>query len=152
MIVFHIFATEGGLFDINATLPLMAIQVVILTYLLNSLFFKPVGKVVEKREEYVRANIAEAKQKLSEVEKLEADLQNQLLKARSEAIKIVNEAEKDSDKLYQEAIELANSEANASKENARLEIENQTSSAREQLSKQADVLSELIVNRLIHQK
>ena len=152
MIVSYIFATEGGLFDINATLPLMAIQVVVLTYLLNSLFFKPVGKVVEKREEFVRGNIAEAKIKLVEVEKLEADLQNQLLKARSEAAKIVNEAEKDSDKLYQEAIELANNEANSSKENARLEIENQTSSAREQLSKEAEVLSELIVNRLIHQK
>ena len=82
---------------------------------------------------------------------LEADLQNQLLEARSEAAQIVNEAEKDSEKLYKEAIELANSEANTSKENARLEIENQTSSAREQLSQQADALSELIVNRLIHQ-
>jgi len=151
MFVSSLFATEGGLFDINATLPLMAIQVVVLTYLLNSLFFKPVGKVVEKREEFVRGNITEAKKKLAEVEKLEADLQNQLLEARSEAAQIVNEAEKDSEKLYKEAIELANSEANTSKENARLEIENQTSSAREQLSQQADALSELIVNRLIHQ-
>ena len=151
MFVSHLFATEGGLFDINATLPLMAIQVVVLTYLLNSLFFKPVGKVVEKREEFVRGNITEAIKKLAEVEKLEADLQNQLVEARSEAAQIVNEAEKDSEKLYKEAIELANSEANTSKENARLEIENQTSSAREQLSQQADALSELIVNRLIHQ-
>ena len=152
MFVSYLFATEGGLFDINATLPLMAIQVVILTYLLNTLFFKPVGKVVEKRENFVSTNISEAKKKLAEVEKLEADLLDQLQKARSEAALIVSEAEKDSDKLYQEAIELANSEANASKENARLEIENQTSSAREQLTKQAEVLSELIVNRLIHQK
>ena len=152
MLVFHIFATEGGLFDINATLPLMAIQVVVLTYLLNSLFFKPVGKVVEKREEFVRNNITEAKKKIAEVEKLEADLLNQLQEARSEAAKIVTEAENESDKLYQEAIALANNEANASKENARLEIENQTSVAREQLTKQAEDLSELIVNRLIQQK
>ncbi len=152
MLFFNLFAAEGGLFDINATLPLMAIQVVVLTYLLNSLFFKPVGKVVEKREEYVKNNITEAKNKLAEVEKLEADLLNQLQKARSEAAKIVNEAEQDSEKLYQEAIDLANNEANASKEKARLEIENQTSSAREQLSQQADDLSELIVNRLIQQK
>ena len=45
------------------------------------------------------------------------------------------------DRLYKEALELANSEANASKENARLEIENQTSSAREQLSQQEEALS-----------
>ncbi len=152
MLAFPFFATEGGLFDINATLPLMAVQVVALTYLLNSLFFKPVGNVVEKRERYVSNNLKEAKNKLVEVEKLEADLLSQLQKARSEASKIVNEAEKDSDKLYQEALELANNEANASKDKARLEIENQTSSARKQLSEQADELSELIVNRLIQSK
>ena len=106
MLAFNLFATEGGLFDINATLPLMAIQVVVLTYLLNSLFFKPVGKVVEKREEYVKNNITAAKNKLAEVEKLEADLLNQLQKARSEAVKIVNEAEQDSEKLYQKLLTL----------------------------------------------
>ena len=152
MLAFSIFATEGGLFDINATLPLMAIQVVGLTYLLNSLFFKPVGNVVEKRERYVSSNLKEAKNKLVEVEKLEADLLSQLQSARNEALKIVNEAEKDSDKLYQEAVELANNEANASKEKSRLEIENQTSSARKQLSDQADEISELIVNKLIQSK
>ena len=153
MLAFNFFgATEGGLFDINATLPLMAIQVVALTYILNSLFFKPGGNVVEKREKLVSNNIMDAKNKLSEVEKLEADLLSQLQSARSEAQKIVSEAENESDKLYKEALELANNEANASKEKARLEIENQTYSAREQLFKQADDLSELIVNRLILEK
>ena len=153
MLAFNFFgATEGGLFDINATLPLMAIQVVALTYILNALFFKPVGNVVEKREKFVSNNIIEAKNKLSEVEKLEADLLNQLQSARSEAQRIVSDAENESDKLYKEALELANNEANASKEKARLEIESQTSAAREQLSKQAGDLSELIVNRLILEK
>ncbi|CAE19913.1 ATP synthase B/B' CF(0) [Prochlorococcus marinus subsp. pastoris str. CCMP1986] len=153
MLAFDFFgATEGGLFDINATLPLMAIQVVALTYILNSLFFKPVGNVVEKREKFVSNNIMDAKNKLSEVEKLEADLLSQLQSARYEAQKIVSEAENESDKLYKEALALANDEANASKEKARLEIENQTSSARDQLFKQADDLSELIVNRLILEK
>ena len=64
----------------------------------------------------------------------------------------MSEAENESDKLYKEALELANNEANASKEKARLEIENQTSAARDQLFKQADDLSELIVNRLILKK
>jgi len=153
MLAFNFFgATEGGLFDINATLPLMAIQVVALTYILNSLFFKPVGNVVEKRENFVSNNIIEAKNKLSEVKKLEADLLTQLQSARTEAQRIVSEAENESNKLYKEALELANNEANASKEKARLEIESQTSAARDQLSKQADELSDLIVNRLILEK
>ena len=83
---------------------------------------------------------------------MEADLLSQLQSARSEAQRIVSDAENESDKLYKEALELANNEANASKEKARLEIESQTSAAREQLSKQAGDLSELIVNRLILEK
>ena len=153
MLVFNFFgATEGGLFDINATLPLMAIQIVVLTYILNSLFFKPIGNVVEKREKYVTTNIIEAKRKLAEVEKLESELLSQLQNARSEAAKIVNEAENESDKLFKEALDFANNEADASKEKARLEIENQTSSARNELFKQAEDLSELIVNRLVLEK
>ena len=114
--------------------------------------FKPVGNIVEKREKFVSNNLIEAKNKLSEVKKLEADLLTQLQSARAEAQRIVSEAENESDKLFKEALELANNEANASKEKARLEIESQTSAARDQLSKQADDLSELIVNRLILEK
>jgi F-type H+-transporting ATPase subunit b len=61
-------ATEGGLFDFDATLPLMAAQVVLLTFILNALFFKPVGRVVEEREDYVLTSQSDAKQKLAEVE------------------------------------------------------------------------------------
>ena len=49
---------EGGLFDLDATLPLMAVQVVLLTFLLNVLFFRPVGKVVEDREGYISTSRA----------------------------------------------------------------------------------------------
>jgi len=80
-------AAEGGLFDFDATLPLMAVQVVALTFILNALFFKPVGKVVEEREGYVTNSRSQAKEKLAEVQKLEEDLKNQLKAARQAAQK-----------------------------------------------------------------
>jgi len=142
-------ATEGGLFDFDATLPLMAVQVVVLTFILNALFFKPVGKVVEEREGYVTTSRAEAKEKLSQVEKLEADLRNQLKEARQAAQKVISEAEADSANLYKEALALATAEANASRENARKEIDVQRDSALNQLKAEADQLGELIVSRLL---
>ena len=57
-------ASEGGLFDFDATLPLMAVQVVLLTFILNALFFKPVGRVVEEREDYLNTSRSEAKKKI----------------------------------------------------------------------------------------
>lgn len=145
-------ASEGGLFDFDATLPLMAAQVVLLTYILNALFFKPVGKVVEEREDYVLTSRTEAKKKLSEVEKLETDLKNQLKGARQAAQKVIAEAEDDSDKLYKEALSLANSEANASREKVRREIDSQRESALNQLKSDADKLGDLIVQKLLAAK
>jgi len=145
-------ASEGGLFDFDATLPLMAAQVVLLTYILNTLFFKPVGKVVEEREDYVLTSRAEAKKKLAEVEKLETDLKNQLKGARQAAQKVIAEAEDDSDKLYKEALSLANSEANASREKVRREIDSQRESALNQLKSDADKLGDLIVQKLLAAK
>jgi len=145
-------ASEGGLFDFDATLPLMAVQVVLLTFILNSLFFKPVGRVVEERENYVTTSRTEAKKKLADIERLENDLKDQLLQARKDAQKVINEAEEDSDKLYREALALATAEANASREQARREIDSQRDSALNQLKLDADKLGDLIVNRLLASK
>ena len=142
----------GGLFDFDATLPLMAVQVVILTFILNALFFKPVGRVVEEREGYVNTSRAEAKKKIAEVEKLEKDLKNQLKEARIAAQKVILEAEQDSDNLYKEALALATSEANSSREEARREIDSQRDNALSQLKLEADSLGNLIVERLLAQK
>ena len=132
-------ATEGGLFDFDATLPLMAVQVVLLTFILNALFFKPVGRVVEEREGYITTSRTEAKQKLAEVQKLESELREQLKKARMAAQKVIYDAEQDSDKLYREALALANAEANASREKARREIDSQRDSAMAELKADADL-------------
>jgi len=145
-------ASEGGLFDFDATLPLMAMQVVLLTFILNALFFKPVGRVVEEREDYVNTTRADAKKKLVEVEKLESDLKNQLKEARQAAQKVISEAEEDSDKLYRDALALATSEANASRENARKEIDSQRDAALNQLKSDSDKLGDLIVERLLAAK
>jgi len=140
---------EGGLFDLDATLPLMAVQVVLLTFLLNSLFFRPVGKVVEDREGYISTSRAEAKQKLAQVERLEADLTEQLRNARQAAQAAIVEAEQEVDRLYREALAEAEAEANRTREQARREIESQREQASAQLMAQVDQLSSQIIQRLL---
>ncbi|KZR65833.1 MULTISPECIES: F0F1 ATP synthase subunit B' [Prochlorococcus] len=142
----------GGLFDFDATLPLMALQVVLLTFILNALFFRPVGRVVEEREVYVTTSRAEAKQKLAEAEKLELELKEQLKAARIAAQQLIQEAEKDSEQLYREALAIANADANAAREKARREIDAQRDSALSQLKGDAEKLGDLIVNRLLAAK
>ncbi len=142
-------APEGGLFDLDATLPLMALQVVLLTFILNALFFRPVGKAVEEREGYISTSRADVKQKLAQVERLEADLKEQLKDARLQSQKLILEAEQESDRLYREAMAMAQAESNASREQARREIDGQRSAALDQLQGDASKLAGLIVDRLL---
>ena len=140
---------EGGLFDLDATLPLMAVQVVVLTYLLNVLFFRPVGKVVEDREGYISTSRADAKEKLAQIQRLEAVLAEQLKGARQAAQAAVVEAEQEVDGLYRAAITQAELEANSTKEAARREMDDERNQARSQLQSRVDQLSDQIINRLL---
>jgi F-type H+-transporting ATPase subunit b len=140
---------EGGLFDLDATLPLMAVQVVLLTFILNSLFFRPVGRAVEERESFISTSRADAKQKLAQAERLEADLKEQLKDARQQSQKLILEAEQEMDRLYRDALAAATADANASREQARREIDSQRDQAMARLNKDADKLGDLIVTRLL---
>ncbi|KZR84833.1 ATP synthase subunit b [Synechococcus sp. MIT S9509] len=140
---------EGGLFDLDATLPLMAVQVVLLTFLLNSLFFRPVGKVVEDREGYISTSLADAKQKLEQVQRLEAELTEQLRGARQAAQAAILEAEQEVDNLYREAIATTEADANRTREKARREIETQREQAQSQLMSKVDEFSAKIIQRLL---
>ncbi len=140
---------EGGLFDLDATLPLMAVQVVLLTFILNALFFRPVGRAVEDREGFIATSRADAKQKLAQVQRLEADLADQLRDARQEAQRLIVEAEQETDKLYREALASAQAESNAVREKARREIEAEKEQAMASLKADADRLGVLIVDRLL---
>jgi F-type H+-transporting ATPase subunit b len=140
---------EGGLFDLDATLPLMAVQVVLLTFLLNVLFFRPVGKVVEDRKGYISTSRADAKEKLAQIQRLEADLAEQLKGARQAAQAAVVEAEQEVDGLYRAAITQAELEANSTKEAARREMDDERNQARSQLQSRVDQLSDQIINRLL---
>ena len=54
----------GGLFDFNATLPLMAMHVIVLMVVLTFIFYKPVSKVLDDRELYISGNLTQASEKL----------------------------------------------------------------------------------------
>jgi F-type H+-transporting ATPase subunit b len=145
-------APEGGLFDLDATLPLMAVQVVLLTYVLNLLFFRPIGRTVEERDSYIALSRADAKQKLAQSERLAADLTAQLKDARQKSQTLIVDAEDEMDRLYRSALAAAQADVNASMESARRTIEAERQKAMEHLEGESDLLSELIVNRLLAAK
>lgn len=140
---------EGGLFDFDATLPLMAVQVVILTFILNKLFFQPVGKVVEEREGFVTTSHKDAKERLARVQRLEQDLKARLQQARHDAQAVVAAAEDEVATLHKAALAEAKASATKLREQARAEIDAQRSEADAVLAKESRQLADLIIRRLV---
>jgi len=92
----------GGLFDFNLTLPLIAIQFVLLTVLLNIILYTPLLTVMEERKEYILTNLSKASEILAEANKLTTQYEQELANVRKEAqLEITN-----SQKIHKEILEV----------------------------------------------
>jgi F-type H+-transporting ATPase subunit b len=92
----------GGLFDFNLTLPLIAIQFVLLTIILNVILYNPLLTIIEERKEYILTNLGKASELLSEANKLTAQYEQELTNVRKEAqLEITN-----SQKIHKEILEI----------------------------------------------
>nr|WAJ57614.1 ATP synthase CF0 subunit II [Actinocyclus sp. (in: diatoms)] len=91
----------GGLFDIDATLPLVAIQFVLLMIVLNILLYNPLLTVIAERNEYILNNLNKASETLSKSNELTTQYEEELSNIRKEAqLEITN-----SQKIHKEILE-----------------------------------------------
>jgi F-type H+-transporting ATPase subunit b len=84
-----IFSSEvngpGGLFDLGATLPLIAIQFVLLMVILNIILYSPVLAVIEERKEYILTNLGKAAELLGKANNITTQYEAALQLVRTEA-------------------------------------------------------------------
>ena len=92
----------GGLFDINATLPLVAIQFILLTIVLNIILYNPLLTVIEERKEYILTNLGKASKLLAEANNLTAQYEEELTEIRKNAQLEITAAQK----IHKEILEL----------------------------------------------
>lgn len=92
----------GGLFDINATLPLVVIQFVLLVIILNIILYTPLLTIIEERKEYILTNLGKASEILAEANKLTKQYEQELANVRKEAqLEITN-----SQKIHKEILDV----------------------------------------------
>ena len=92
----------GGLFDIDATLPLVAIQFLLLMVILNVILYNPLLTIIEERKEYILTNLSKASEILTEANKLTTQYEQELDSVRKEAqLEITN-----SQKIHKEILEV----------------------------------------------
>lgn len=92
----------GGLFDIDATLPLVAIQFLLLMVVLNIVLYNPLLTVIEERKEYILTNLSKASEILAEANTLTTQYEQELDSVRKEAQSEIT----NSQKIHKEILEV----------------------------------------------
>ena len=92
----------GGLFDIDATLPLVAIQFLLLMVILNILLYSPLLNIIAERNEYILDSLNKASDNLLKANELTTQYEEELSNIRKEAqLEITN-----SQKIHKEILEI----------------------------------------------
>lgn len=139
----------GGLFDLDATLPVMAIQFLILAALLNQIFYKPLGNAIDERSNYIRSNLTEARERLAKAERLAQQYEEELAGARKQSQAVIAEARAEADKIAAQNMAQAQRESQAKREQVQQEIDRQKQETLGVLEGQVDQLSRQILDKLL---
>ncbi|NCO76392.1 MAG: F0F1 ATP synthase subunit B' [Cyanobacteria bacterium] len=141
--------SEGGLFDLDATLPLMAIQFLLLATILNILFYKPLGKAIDDRASYVQGQIAQAKKQKEEALALAQRYEQELKEVRKQSQGIISTAQSEAQKIVSDQIQQAQQEVIAERQKASEEIEAERVEALSALEQEVTALSRQILEKVI---
>lgn len=139
----------GGLFDLDATLPLMALQFMVLVAVLNATFYKPLGKALDDRDSYIRTNQSEAKERLAKAEALAKQYEQEAANVRRQSLSIIAAAEADAQKIASQKIAEAQQEAQLQREQAQKDLDLEKQEAMRSLEQQVDSLSRQILDKLL---
>ena len=140
---------KGGLFDFDATLPIMALQFLILAAVLNALFYKPLGKAIDERDNYIRTTEKEARERLAKAETLAKQYEQELAQSRKQAQAVIAGAQAEGQKIASQQIAAAMQEAQAQREQAQKELDQQKQEVFRSLEQQVDTLSRQILQKLL---
>lgn len=140
---------KGGLFDINATLPIMAVQFVVFVALLNVIFFKPLTKAIDDRDDYVREQIIGSKERLEKAELIVKEYEQELAAARKSTQNVLATAQSGANKIRKERIDEAIAEAQAKVAAAKAEIDKQKQDATASLDAEVESLSRQVLEKLL---
>lgn len=108
--IFIILAEEsgpGGLFDIGATLPLVAIQFLLLMYVLNVILYNPLITLMSQRNEYILDNLSKASNILVTTSEVTLQYETELAITKKNTKKEISELQKIQKKLFTDELDLS---------------------------------------------
>jgi len=129
-----------------------ALQILLLMVVLNLVFYTPVAKVLDERDEYIRKNLTEASETLAKAEAITKQYEQDLAQERRESQLIIASAQKEAQEIVAMEINQAQKDTEALVNEATQQLNTQKEKALLALEEQVNTLSEQIKNKLLSGK
>jgi F-type H+-transporting ATPase subunit b len=137
------------MFDFDATLPLMAVQFLLLMVVLNAVFYKPLMKSLDDRDTYIRSTQAGAQERLENAENMAKQYEKDLADSRRQSQAVITNAQAEAQKIAASQIAEAQKEAQMQREQVQRELDQQKAEAMTTLEQQVESLSRQILDKLL---
>ena len=142
------FAESIQLFP-DGTLFIHVGMILLMIWVLNRTFFRPINRVIQSREKHKGGRGGEAEAILADVNEKQAKYEREMLAARGEGYSLIEKERTAAVEGRQSRIAAAKGETVESLASRRNEVEQQASAARAVIAKEAEVMAEKISSNIL---
>ncbi|MFA7467872.1 MAG: F0F1 ATP synthase subunit B [Desulfotomaculaceae bacterium] len=139
--------------EFNGTFFAAIFHFILLLVLLRLVAYKPLVKLLEERRLHIESSIADAEREKTEAQKIKAEFEEEMKRAREKAEDIIQRATKAGEEQSQEIIAEAKKEAGRIKDEAiseiRMEKEKALAALRDEVASLSIVVAQKIINERI---
>lgn len=135
--------------EFNATFLISAISFILFTLIMNKIFYKPLEKIMDERENFINDNLNDAKNSKDKAEFLLKDKDEKLAKSLIEARAIISKeldaTNKQSAQITTQAKQKAKDEVDLAKQTLSNEVDGFEGELNSKISELADFLKDKII-------
>nr|XP_024397820.1 ATP synthase subunit b', chloroplastic-like [Physcomitrium patens]PNR37899.1 hypothetical protein PHYPA_021009 [Physcomitrium patens] len=140
---------KGKIFDFNLTLPIIAVQFLLLMVALDNIWFKPVAKVMDSRDEAIRSKLMGVRDNSGEIKNLQNEAEAILKAARIETTEALAKTKKETAAMLDEKLQESRNRIEKELAQSLANLEEQKQDTLRSLDTQVQQLSDDILSKVI---
>ena len=143
------FAAGDELLSVDKTIVIQFLIFLVALYLLNSLFFKPLLQLADKRDELTKGTVSEAKDLTQKAEDVINEYNQKIEQARDEAFEKRGEIRKEAQTAAESMVSEVRSHSQTSLDNYKNELDSHISKIKENVKPEIDMLAKDIAAKVL---
>ena len=138
--------------EFNATFLVSAISFIVFVFIMNTVLYRPVIRIMEERQAFLDKNEKDTEDANRQAEEFATKKEAELAKARAEAKSIVDNGTEKFKAENKAAMDKYSSEQKQLTEDKKSELYNEMTSAKETLKQSSDDISRMITDKILEVK